>query len=57
VSPTAVIQLGSIAAVLWYFWRDLTQITTGVTAIAQITALTTSALPWELSWERYRLSS
>lgn len=26
---TAVIQLGSIAAVLWYFWRDLTQITTG----------------------------
>jgi len=31
-----VIQLGSIAAVLWYFWRDLTQITTGaITAIAR----------------------
>jgi undecaprenyl-diphosphatase len=26
---TAVIQLGSIAAVLWYFWGDLTEITTG----------------------------
>lgn len=33
---TAVIQLGSIAAVLWYFWRDLTQITTGaIKAIGQ----------------------
>lgn len=33
---TAVIQLGSIAAVLWYFWRDLTQITTGaIKAIRQ----------------------
>src|SRR6478672_4218548 len=30
VAFTAVIQLGSIAAVLWYFWRDLTQITQGV---------------------------
>lgn len=29
VAYTAVIQLGSIAAVLWYFWRDLTQITQG----------------------------
>ena len=29
VSFTAVIQLGSIAAVLWYFWGDLTQVTTG----------------------------
>jgi undecaprenyl-diphosphatase len=29
VAYTAVIQLGSIAAVLWYFWRDLAQITTG----------------------------
>jgi undecaprenyl-diphosphatase len=29
VAYTAVIQLGSIAAVLWYFWRDLTQITKG----------------------------
>lgn len=29
VAYTAVIQLGSIAAVLWYFWGDLTQITTG----------------------------
>lgn len=29
VAFTAVIQLGSIAAVLWYFWGDLTQITTG----------------------------
>lgn len=35
VAYTAVIQLGSIAAVLWYFWRDLTQITTGaIKAIA-----------------------
>ncbi|MGF1540223.1 MAG: undecaprenyl-diphosphate phosphatase [Pleurocapsa sp.] len=30
VSFTAVIQLGSIAAVLWYFWTDLTQITQGM---------------------------
>ena len=30
VSFTAVIQLGSIAAVLWYFWSDLTQITKGM---------------------------
>ncbi|MFB2973562.1 undecaprenyl-diphosphate phosphatase [Aerosakkonema funiforme] len=30
VAFTAVIQLGSIAAVLWYFWRDLTNITIGV---------------------------
>ena len=29
VAFTAVIQLGSIAAVLWYFWGDLRQITTG----------------------------
>lgn len=29
VAYTAVIQLGSIAAVLWYFWGDLTQITKG----------------------------
>lgn len=29
VAYTAVIQLGSIAAVLWYFWHDLAQITTG----------------------------
>jgi undecaprenyl-diphosphatase len=29
VAYTAVIQLGSIAAVLWYFWKDLVQITTG----------------------------
>lgn len=36
VTFTAVIQLGSIAAVLWYFWSDLTQITTGaIKAIAQ----------------------
>jgi len=36
VAFTAVIQLGSIAAVLWYFWRDLTQITTGaIKAIAR----------------------
>lgn len=36
VAYTAVIQLGSIAAVLWYFWGDLRQITTGaVKAIAQ----------------------
>ncbi len=29
VAFTAIIQLGSIAAVLWYFWSDLAQITTG----------------------------
>lgn len=29
VAFTAVIQLGSIAAVLWYFWNDLTKITIG----------------------------
>ncbi|AFY48330.1 undecaprenyl-diphosphatase UppP [Nostoc sp. PCC 7524] len=36
VAFTAVIQLGSIAAVLWYFWEDLTRIIQGATrAIAQ----------------------
>jgi undecaprenyl-diphosphatase len=36
VAFTAVIQLGSIAAVLWYFWEDLTRIIKGATrAIAQ----------------------
>lgn len=30
VTFTAVIQLGSIAAVIWYFWQDLRQITTGM---------------------------
>ncbi|GAB4523258.1 MAG: undecaprenyl-diphosphate phosphatase [Pleurocapsa sp.] len=30
VSFSAIIQLGSIAAVLWYFWADLAQITTGM---------------------------
>ncbi|WP_041933182.1 undecaprenyl-diphosphate phosphatase [Gloeothece verrucosa] len=30
VAFTAIIQLGSIAAVLWYFWADLRQITTGM---------------------------
>jgi undecaprenyl-diphosphatase len=35
IAYTAVIQLGSLAAVLWYFWKDLTQIVTGtVKAIA-----------------------
>lgn len=29
VAYTAVIQLGSIAAVLWYFWQDIVQIVTG----------------------------
>ena len=29
VTFTAVIQLGSIGAVLWYFWRDLSKITVG----------------------------
>ncbi|NJK42096.1 MAG: undecaprenyl-diphosphate phosphatase [Acaryochloridaceae cyanobacterium SU_2_1] len=29
VTFTAVVQLGSIAAVLWYFWSDLRQITQG----------------------------
>ncbi len=36
VAFTAVIQLGSIAAVLWYFWGDITQIIMGAfTAIRQ----------------------
>ncbi|MCC5635688.1 undecaprenyl-diphosphate phosphatase [Nostoc sp. CHAB 5844] len=36
VAFTAVIQLGSIAAVLWYFWADLTRIASGAfRAIAQ----------------------
>jgi undecaprenyl-diphosphatase len=30
VAYTAVIQLGSIAAVIWYFWGDLSQITLGM---------------------------
>lgn len=30
VAFTAVIQLGSIAAVLWYFWQDLNDLTKGV---------------------------
>lgn len=30
VAYAAIIQLGSIGAVLWYFWSDLKQITTGV---------------------------
>lgn len=29
VTFTAIIQLGSIAAMLWYFWSDLSQVTTG----------------------------
>lgn len=29
VSFTAVIQLGSIAAIIWYFWKDLVQVATG----------------------------
>ena len=37
VSFSAVIQLGSIAAVLWYFWSDLSQITRGM-----LTAIRTS---------------
>ncbi|MGF1535765.1 MAG: undecaprenyl-diphosphate phosphatase [Elainellaceae cyanobacterium] len=36
VAFTAIIQLGSIVAILWYFWEDLTQVLTGmVRAIAQ----------------------
>lgn len=36
VAFTAIIQLGSIAAVLWYFWGDLTQISRGmIKAIAK----------------------
>ncbi len=36
VAFSAVIQLGSIVAVIWYFWRDLTQVTTGaIRAIAR----------------------
>ena len=30
VAFTAIIQLGSIAAVLWYFWKDLSQIFRGM---------------------------
>ncbi len=30
VAFTAVIQLGSIAAILWYFWDDLSQVTLGM---------------------------
>ncbi|MGL5033078.1 MAG: undecaprenyl-diphosphate phosphatase, partial [Microcystaceae cyanobacterium] len=30
VAYTAVIQLGSIAAVIWYFWQDLSNITLGM---------------------------
>lgn len=30
VTFTAIIQLGSILAVLWYFWQDLTELGTGV---------------------------
>ncbi|PSF32009.1 undecaprenyl-diphosphatase [Aphanothece hegewaldii CCALA 016] len=30
VTYTAIIQLGSIAAVIWYFWKDLAQITKGM---------------------------
>jgi len=30
VAFTAVIQLGSIAAILWYFWKDLSQVTRGM---------------------------
>ncbi|MGP1385103.1 MAG: undecaprenyl-diphosphate phosphatase [Thainema sp.] len=36
VALTAVMQLGSIAAILWYFWTDLTQVVNGmVRAIAK----------------------
>lgn len=36
VAFTAIIQLGSIAAVLWYFWEDLAKVTQGsLRAIAQ----------------------
>jgi len=36
VAYTAIIQLGSIVAVLWYFWKDLTTITFGaVNAVVQ----------------------
>lgn len=30
VAFAAIIQLGSIAAVIWYFWSDLTQVVTGM---------------------------
>lgn len=30
VAFTAIIQLGSIAAILWYFWADLSQVTRGM---------------------------
>jgi len=35
VAFTAVIQLGSIAAILWYFWGDLTQVVTGMVRAAR----------------------
>jgi undecaprenyl-diphosphatase len=35
VAFTAVIQLGSIAAILWYFWEDLSQVTGGMIRAVQ----------------------
>ncbi|MEG4282166.1 undecaprenyl-diphosphate phosphatase [Microcoleus sp. A006_D1] len=35
VAYTAIIQLGSIVAVLWYFWKDLTTITFGAVKAVQ----------------------
>lgn len=35
VAFTAVIQLGSIAAILWYFWDDLKQVTLGMVRAVQ----------------------
>lgn len=45
VAFTAVIQLGSIAAVLWYFWTDIRDITLGAIEALQKSYLGKSSLP------------
>jgi undecaprenyl-diphosphatase len=47
VAFSAVIQLGSIAAVLWYFWHDLSQITMG--SIRAIRERHYNSLPFRLA--------
>ncbi|MEB3358640.1 MAG: undecaprenyl-diphosphate phosphatase [Synechococcales bacterium] len=45
VAFTAIIQLGSIAAILWYFWSDLRQVVTGMfRAIRQVVMRTVQAV-------------
>ncbi|MEY2983467.1 MAG: hypothetical protein RLZZ568_84 [Cyanobacteriota bacterium] len=47
VAFTAVIQLGSIAAVLWYFWEDLRTITQGI--IKAVTTQTYDSFEFKLA--------